>query len=236
MISTQDLPTVNDEKKKYHRRRRSIIREFSLNTSTHGLPGIARSESIHNRVFWTISFLGFTAIMIYFITKAILNYLEYPTQVNINIVSEWPQNFPAISLCNSSPFRYDRFIGSFLNYTNTMNWTRTQNASAIPENLMAYLTQFLVTELNANRSLDSIYYSLPSILRKCVYNAMPCSAADFIPFYSSFYGLCYTFNAKMKNSTNDGIRNGNENGGNGILDLELYAHSHQYIPDFWRGK
>ncbi|CAF1035211.1 unnamed protein product [Adineta steineri] len=42
-----------------HRRARSIIREFSLNTSTHGIPGIARSQSILNRIFWAISTLIF---------------------------------------------------------------------------------------------------------------------------------------------------------------------------------
>ncbi|CAF5142835.1 unnamed protein product, partial [Rotaria sp. Silwood1] len=41
-------------------RRRSIIRDFSLNTSTHGIPGIARSQSIHNRIFWIVSTLVFT--------------------------------------------------------------------------------------------------------------------------------------------------------------------------------
>ena len=233
-ISAKDLPMIEDKKKM--RRRRSIIQEFSLNTSTHGLPGIARSESMHNRLFWTISFLGFTAIMIYFITKAIVNYFKYPTQVNINIVNEWPQNFPAVSLCNGSPFRFDRFIGPFLNYTNAMNWTLMYNTSAMPENLMTYISRFIVTELNANRSLDPFYYSLPSILHKCTFNSMPCSPADFIPFYSSSYGLCHTFNAKMRNSTSNDVRNGNENDGSGILDLQLYAHSHQYTPTYWRGK
>ena len=51
------------------RRARSIINEFFLNTSTHGLPGIARSESIHNRLFWIATLSCFTGIMLYFITQ-----------------------------------------------------------------------------------------------------------------------------------------------------------------------
>lgn len=39
------------EQKEKRRRRRSIIRNFCLNTSAHGLPGIARSQSIWNRLF-----------------------------------------------------------------------------------------------------------------------------------------------------------------------------------------
>ena len=39
---------INDGKRM--RRRRSILQEFSVNTSTHGIPGIARSESVTNRI------------------------------------------------------------------------------------------------------------------------------------------------------------------------------------------
>ena len=233
-ISTKDILRIRDDRKK--RRRRSIIREFGLNTSTHGLPGIARSESIHNRLFWFISFVGFTAVTIYFITKAILAYLKYPTQVNVDIVTEWPQDFPAVSLCNASPLRLDRFVQPFLNYTNAMNLSNVTNTSAIPQDLTRFLHRFLVDQLNTNTSIDSLYYTLPTILLKCTFNSMPCSATDFIPFYSSSYGLCHTFNARMKNTSHNPVRNGNEYGGNGILELELYAHSHQYIPNFWTGK
>ena len=59
--------------------RRDIIKEFSLNTSVHGIPGIARSQSIHNRVFWLISFIAFTGIITYFVVTAILAYYSYPT-------------------------------------------------------------------------------------------------------------------------------------------------------------
>ena len=59
---TDSAPSTDNSKRP---RRRSIIREFCLNTSTHALPSIARSESIHNRLFWSISFLAFLAIMIY---------------------------------------------------------------------------------------------------------------------------------------------------------------------------
>ena len=125
--------------------------------------------------------------------------------------------FPAVSLCNASPFRLDRFVQPFLNYTNT---------SAIPHDLTRFLHRFLGDQLNTNTSIDSLYYTLPTILRKCTFNSMPCSAADFILFYSSSFGLCHKFDARMKNTTQNPVRNGNEYGGSGILKLELYAHSH----------
>src|SRR4051812_13498924 len=73
-----DIPTIGEvwTSETLKHRRRSIIREFALNTSTHGLPGIARSESKHNRVFWTISFLIFTGIMIFLLLNRLKNILN----------------------------------------------------------------------------------------------------------------------------------------------------------------
>jgi hypothetical protein len=60
--------------------------------------------------------------------------------------------------------------------------------------------------------------------------------SDFVPFLSASHGLCYTFNGKMKNVSNDSVRYAHEYGGDGILDLQLYVHSDQYVPYFARGK
>ena len=99
-------------------RRRSIIREFALNTSTHGIPRIARGRSKHNRLFWTVSLLIFTGVMLYFITTSIQEYLQYPTQTLVSIKEDWEQTFPAVTICNYSPIRSDSFMAPFAAYTN----------------------------------------------------------------------------------------------------------------------
>lgn len=225
---------TKDEKKL--RRRRSILHEFSLNTSTHGLPGIARSESVHNRIFWSISFICFTGVMTYFVTTALIIYFNYPTQIDLNVIREWPQYFPAVSICNAAPFRLDRFIQSFFNYTRSKNITTPTNANMIPAYLGPLVAIYIIERVNSNQPLDPDFYSLSSILYRCTFNNAPCSVADFIPFTSSSYGLCYTFNAKMKNSSAGKLRYGNENGGSGVLELELYAHTYQYVPYLFTGK
>ncbi|CAF1019762.1 unnamed protein product [Rotaria sordida] len=68
------------------------------------------------------------------------------------------------------------------------------------------------------------------MLSTCSFNVVPCLETDFLPFVSSTYGLCYTFNAKLKYSNNDSIRYENKNGGDGNLKLGLYVHNHQYVP------
>ncbi|UJR19275.1 hypothetical protein I4U23_022404 [Adineta vaga] len=212
-------------------RRRSVIREFSLNTSMHGLPGIVRAQNIHNRIFWTISFICFLGIMTFFIVNAIRDYFHYPTNIDLRFESEWPQYFPAISLCNLAPLRFDKFIEFFINFTVAHNLSNITDTTTFSPNQSGFLWNFLIDRINNNESVEILSFSLASMLRVCYFNYRPCSVADFISFKSSIHGICHTFNAKMKNTTSDSsVRHSNQYGGPGILSLGLYVHSHQYVP------
>jgi hypothetical protein len=215
------------ERRRPHRRR-SIIREFSLNTSAHGIPGIARSQSIPNTIFWSICFTVFTAVALYFIIQEIRSYFDYTTQTSVNMINEWPQYFPAFTICNLAPVRYDRFIGPFLNYTATLNITDTNDTTTISLQQAKYMGDFFQMRINRNESINEFFFPLSAMLIKCVFNGRSCSAVNFTSFSSSSYGLCYTFNAKLKNVKN--VRYSDEYGGPGNLYLRFYVHSHQYVP------
>ncbi|CAF0738175.1 unnamed protein product [Rotaria sordida] len=194
---------MQDETKQHCRR--SIIREFCLNTSTHALSGIARSETI-------------------------VAYLKYPTQIDASYVSEWPQYFPAFSLCNASPLRFDKFKEPFFNYIKTRNLTDSNDTTTLSPFQAHYIRDFLIDKINRNESLKPLFYPFSSMFSTCSFNVVRCLETDFLPFISSTYGLCYTFNAKLKYSNNDSIRYGNKNGADGNLKLGLYVHNHQYVP------
>lgn len=211
-------------------RRQSIFREFALNTSTHGLPGIARSQSKHNCIFWTISFIVFMVVMIFFVTQTIINYFQYPTQTSIAIVIERSQAFPAVTFCNYSPARFDRVIGPFLNYTNSINVTNTNDTTIFTLRQANYLRQFFQEQLNADEPVDQYFFTLETMLMDCIYNGMACTANDFISFLSSVRGRCFTFNAKLKGVNSSAVRRTSDNGGPGKLQLRLYVQSHLYIP------
>ncbi|CAF0954640.1 unnamed protein product [Adineta ricciae] len=212
------------------RRRRSIIHESCLNTSAYGLSRVARSTDILSRFFWLISFTGFTATMIYFIVRAILAYFEYPTKIDISYVNKWPNYFPAFSLCNLSPVRSDEIIGLLINYSNMSNGTNANGTVDINQFSVALIYDFIVDRMNRNQPIGSFLFSLPVMLQSCSFNNRPCSLSDFVLFTSSLYGFCYTFNAKMKNSSNSTLRLAGQYGGDGILSLGIYLHSHQYVP------
>jgi len=214
---------INDEKRE---RRRSIILEFGLNTTAHGIPRIARSQSLPNRLFWSVCTIGFTSIMLYSVIQSIRAYFDYKTQTSISVDFEWPQYFPAFSICNLSPIRFDRFIEPFINYTNSRNLTKTNDTNFISSYQATFIYEFIQFTINNNGPLREFMYPLSSMLIQCKYNEFTCTAKDFLTFISPSYGLCYTFNAKVKNES---IRYLNDNGGYGKLELRLYAHSHQYV-------
>ena len=201
---------------------RSIIKEFSLNTSTHGIPGIARSRSKGNCAFWVIALLAFVGIMVYFIVQAFMAYLEYPTQTSIDIITEWPQVFPAVTLCDYSPWVLDRFLGPFLNFSNATSLTR---------DIAGLIPQFINEHFEKSRNFDDFSFPLDSILMSCVYNGILCTAMNFTMFPSFTFGKCYTFNAKLKGPDDPGpLSNTDGDSSQPGLQLELYLHRHQSVP------
>ena len=226
-VFLKDTAPVKIESKQY--RRRSIILEFCSNSSAHGLSGIARGQSTVVRVFWSISFAVFTAVMIIFVIKAILAYFDYPTDMDLSIISELPQYFPAVSICNVSPYRLDQFSGSSPNYTSFYNLSDSNDTKSY-EFQVQDLQKVIVDYLNSNKSPEIFSFTLSPMLYTCTFNSVPCSTSSFILFLSSKYGNCYTFNAKLKNSTGRNILYANEYGGEGKLSLGLYIHKHQYVP------
>ena len=217
-------------------RRRSIVREFCLNTSTHGLPGIARSETIHNRVFWSVSTAAFFGVAMYFVAQAIQAYFEYPSQTTVEMKFEWPVKFPAFSFCNGCSVRFDRTIEPFLEYAHERNLTVANTTESFTLEDAQHGREFMNALINRNQNLSQFFFPLSDTLIHCSFNSVPCNASDFTKFISANYGLCHTFNARLKNLPDGGIRDSNKDGEVGVLKMGLYLHSHQCIPYSTDGK
>lgn len=216
-------------------RTRSIVREFALNTSAHALPGIARSRSITNSLFWTLSFLLFTGTMSYFIVETIINYFSYPVQTNVNIAVDRSHPFPAVTFCNYGIARWDLIQADLANYLFLNNLTNSSASSAIDDNSTIYLLDFMIFTLNRNGSLAKYFFDIKDMMIGCTYNEQICTEKDFTPFMSTGHGYCYTFNAKSNNILTKPLRNINDGGNFGNLQIQLYAYSHLYIPYFTQG-
>ena len=104
--------------------------------------------------------------MLYFICQALLAYYEYLTQTSVTLADEWPQRFPAVTICNYSPFCYDKFIEPYLNYTRVFNLSNATDTTFFSKQQASYVFDYVQYKINQNESLTEFYYSLESMLIK----------------------------------------------------------------------
>lgn len=78
----------------------SIITNWFLNSPSHGIRRINRSKTLRTRLFWSLIFLIFTALMCKFIHSIIEKFIEHPTKVNLSVRQyRESSHFPAITFC-----------------------------------------------------------------------------------------------------------------------------------------
>ena len=173
------------------RHRRSILIDYSLTTSTHGLRSIAAAYNTLHRVFWIVAFVGAFVCMSGFIVFEILQYLSFPTQINVEIVLKRNMPFPAVTFCNANPFRSSHMNKSLSMYAEESGLNVTE------ERLHTIAFTMLVDRINQNRTseLTSVGFQLSDILLECSYNGMNCSE-NFVRSLSPIFGNCFTFNWK----------------------------------------
>jgi len=82
-----------------------------------------------------------------------------------------------------------------------------------------YLKAYFISNATSNQTyLQSIGFTIDSLLISCYFNGLPCTASDFSWFYDFNYGNCYTFN---KNTTS--IKTISKAGPTYGLQLELFT-------------
>jgi hypothetical protein len=191
------METNLEEKHPYfNRRRRSIIRDFFRLTSIHGLPAITRSYNPKNLFCWSLIFILFFCVMLYFVTTSILLYFTYPTQTNVDTTIEYPILFPAVTVCNYASLRYDLLIGPFTNYMNSLGLIPSNTSAATilsNPNVMLFIEQFLINVVNKNESIADYVFNLNELLFSCLYNGLACNASDFVQVSPSSFFLYSLF-------------------------------------------
>lgn len=228
MSFVYELDHEVENKEKENSGYKSVLSNFCLSASINAVPKIIESRNIFYRIFWTICFLAFLALMIFFIVRVIQTYFSYPTAMDSNSIQQQPQYFPAFTFCNVGALRYDLFAQPFLNYTNMNNITNTNDTTTFTPLQARYVQSFIVNQINQNQSLDPYLFPLSSMLYQCSFNSVPCSQSDFISFTTANYGACYTFNAQIKDNSSQVPRYAIL--GSSGFHLGLYVHSQQYVP------
>ena len=203
-------------------------------SSIHGLPNIARTQSILIKIIWSLAFLASLSYAIISIVNVINDYLSYSVVVNMELVQDYNQEFPQVTICNNNPIDFsndeavrtiERFLNNITstsdNYFSFKNQTISNSDSACNPSLRQLL----------QRSFYQFNFTLDKMLIKCLYDDKPCSKDDFYPIRSGLFGVCYSFNSgKYYNGSKAPIKMLKRNGLLNGLRLQLFVGTREYIP------
>jgi hypothetical protein len=76
------------------------VREILLGSTFHGIPNLVRNNNRILKSIWLICFILSSSICIYFLKKAIVEYLNFNKVSKIDVIYEEPAEFPTISICD----------------------------------------------------------------------------------------------------------------------------------------
>ncbi|CAF1207916.1 unnamed protein product [Adineta ricciae] len=170
-------------------------------------------------------------MMLYFVISNILQYCSYPTQTKVDIRLDRRMPFPAVTICNGNPYRYDNINQSLVSYYHRLTSSNLTANQTVLNSLLIPLIVDLFTR-NQTDELVSIGFQLSDVLLKCDYNGIDCSNA-FTASISPVMGNCYTFNWKASGTVftvNDYgetlvVRDG--------LTLWFYVPQELFFPSIW---
>ena len=97
---TNDIPDVNKQEmtntKTAHPNITEILKDWMLNTKTHGLSNIIRNENLILRVLFTACFLASSVFCFYQIVVTCFTYSQFHVVTSYSTVNEAPTLFPAV--------------------------------------------------------------------------------------------------------------------------------------------
>ncbi|CAF0910966.1 unnamed protein product [Rotaria sp. Silwood1] len=215
-----------------------IIKNWFLNSPTHGIRRISLATSIFERIFWSTTFLAFTTLMCVFIYTVILKYIGNPTKINLSVRQyRDPLNFPAITFCNLNPLRNDSLLDDNVYDQRGRNSRPLNTDSEYQNRFIEYMGRLLIRNLDNKRPITmESGYKLNDILIQCTFNGRLCYR-NLTAFFHPNYGNCYTFNNEVhveptrQNTTVNFWSIDDEDVADGYkLFLELYLYQNEYIP------
>ena len=176
--------------------------------------------SIQNKVLYRFNcFISNIVIII-----SLINFFAFQVAVSYSIVAESPSIFPTVTICNLIPFdtQNSSAIEEILKRNNIVS--QIESDSRIPAiNQVTEIREFLKAHVLSNKKdnlsyIQSLGFSLDSMLVSCNYNGIQCTVDDFYQFYDYAYGNCFAFNynqTKMEKTSKVGPKYG--------LQLELFS-------------
>ncbi|CAF0884383.1 unnamed protein product [Rotaria sordida] len=232
------MSSSSEKKSEKEKSALNIIKNWFLNSPTHGIRRISCATSILERIFWSTTFLAFTALMCIFIYTVILKYIGNPTKINLSVKHyRDPINFPAVTFCNLNPLRNESLVDDDIHHQHTPTSYSSYIDNDYQNKFSEYMIRLLAKNLKNKRSpIIESGYKLNDLLIKCTFNGRFCHR-NLTSFFHPNYGNCYTFNNDIhvdRTQRNDSLHrwsiDDEDVEDSYKLFLELYLYQNEYIP------
>lgn len=181
---------------------REIVVNSASESTTHGLPQIAKRTNWIIRAMWVVCFLTSAIVCTYMISISIMTFFAYETVTKAQRVYVTKTEFPSISICNLNPFTTNKsyeFVRTVLEDSGFID-NSTEILNSLFENTLRTLKLRSVMFVFSNNLTDeqkkSLGYDLKDTLISCTFNIDDCSANDFEWYFDLQYGNCYKFNGR----------------------------------------
>jgi hypothetical protein len=218
------------------------IKAFAFNwigsSTSHGLPSVFRTNQTYLKIIWTLCFIASTATCGLLVVNYITTYISYGTNVNLEMVKDYPSHFPAITICNLNPY-YKRRSSNYINYVlqqnnlsyliNSLKHVSTNDtAFSLLSSTNSVIKSYTATDKNLNESSRRLLgWEMNEMLLSCYFNDNQCHASEFSWLQTYEYGNCYTFNGNSSSPlkiTNSGPGTG--------LHIELFVGDGSFDAQF----
>lgn len=83
--------------------RKNEVKDFCTHTSAHGLGQAAAASSWKTRILWLLIFISAFIVTATQIYKTAHDFLQYPTQTEVTLVTKERLIFPVVTICNLNP-------------------------------------------------------------------------------------------------------------------------------------
>ena len=176
---------------------KEIFRAWAQNVDINCCTKIIDQPNHKVQLIWLVILLGSTGATFYFISKSILDYLNFDIVSQTNIVTEASASFPTITFCDNNQFS-TQMSQQLLENIAAENKISNMNSKWATLTLLANLKASLLSD-DERKKLGFGWHQI----RSCTYALRDC-LNELHWFWLFGYGNCWQFNAG-KNLTNQKI-------------------------------
>ncbi|KAJ8301855.1 hypothetical protein KUTeg_020842 [Tegillarca granosa] len=188
------------------------------------MDGTEVNSRLYSNYFGGCAILACAVYLVFTMTREIQNYLSYPTTTSIKLEVLDELDFPAVTICNLSPFNKSKisFDEKIQNYFMSLDPYLSQNAKPINWSDPYYSLNGFFEPESREYLMNIVSMELLTFLYFCLFDNQykPCNVF-FKPVFTHM-GPCFTFN-------HDGMIKTSMNGGGYNLEVEAFIDQTNYF-------